>query len=613
MARMYTPDRLWKAGSAILIAGTVCIFSIAACAPQAEHRNNEKYLKEQKSISQSTVLLNNSAGIIPLKNIQELKIASVNIGSLYASVFDSILNKYALVKSFSATAYNSGSRTLDDLSDDLKFYNTIVIQGTGQSLDDAKTLAFILDNQKNKQIILALAGDAGGLKLLDAVTAPIVWSEKSSAESSDFAAQLIFGGVAASAKLRQDISANYPSGSGYATSIVRLKYTVPEEAGIRVTDLARIDAIAAEAIRERAAPGMAVMVLKDGKVIFNKAYGTHTYAGTAPSKITDIYDLASVTKTSATTMAVMRLFEQEKIRLDTNVGAYIPKARKTNKNDISVRELMLHQGGLVPFIPFYRNLTADDYRLDSSASYPTKVSDSYFLRKGYFEQVMWPQMLSSKLANRGKYVYSDLSMYFMREIVERQSGEHLEDYVMEQFYQPLGMYRAGFNPRRRFEKDQIVPTLDDKVFRKVLLEGYVHDEGAAMAGGVSGHAGLFASANDLAILYQMLLNKGTYGGVQYFKPETVELFTSNQSSVSRRGLGFDRFDPDSKNGYPSKLASPQTYGHTGYTGTCVWVDPKYNLVYIFLSNRVHPEVSSKLLDLNIRGRIQDVIYEAILK
>lgn len=222
-------------------------------------------------------------------------------------------------------------------------------------------------------------------------------------------------------------------------------------------------------------------------------------------------------------------------------------------------------------------------------------------------------MLNSGLANRGKYVYSDLSMYFMKEIVERQSGEHLENYVQNQFYKPLGMTRAGFNPRRRFPKDQIIPTEDDQPFRKTLLEGYVHDQGAAMVGGVSGHAGLFSSANDLAILYQMILNRGVYGGMQYFKPGTVDMFTAKQSDVSRRGLGFDRWDPESTSGYPSKLASPQTYGHTGYTGTCVWVDPKYNLIYIFLSNRVNPTVSTKLSDLNIRGRIQDVIYEAIIK
>ncbi len=394
---------------------------------------------------------------------------------------------------------------------------------------------------------------------------------------------------------------------------MRLKYTVPEEVGINIAALKGIDDIANEAIRERATPSVVVMVVKDGKVIFNKAYGTHTYIDPTPTSITDIYDLASVTKISATTMAVMRLLEQQKLKLDTNVGAYIPKARKTNKNEIAVREVMLHQAGFTPYIPFYRNLVPSDYSCDSSAAYPTKVADNYFIRKGYFEEVMWPQMLNSVLANQGKYIYSDLSMYFMKEIVERQSGEHLENYVQDQFYKPLGMTRAGFNPRRRFPKDQIIPTEDDQPFRKTLLEGYVHDQGAAMVGGVSGHAGLFSSANDLAILYQMILNRGVYGGTQYFKPGTVDMFTAKQSDVSRRGLGFDRWDPESTSGYPSKLASPQTYGHTGYTGTCVWVDPKYNLIYIFLSNRVNPAVSAKLSDLNIRGRIQDVIYEAIIK
>jgi CubicO group peptidase (beta-lactamase class C family) len=400
-------------------------------------------------------------------------------------------------------------------------------------------------------------------------------------------------------------------GSGFSSSITRLKYTVPEELGINSSALKAIDDIAAEAIAEKAAPGAVVMVVLDGKVIYNKAFGTRTYTDKTPTKINDIYDLASVTKTSATTMAVMRLFEQEKLKLDTALGAYIPRARNTNKKDISVREVMLHQAGFVPFIPFYKNMLETDYSRDSTAAYPTKAADNFYMRKSYFAEVMWPQMLNSNLDNRGKYIYSDLSMYFMKEMVERQSGKPIENYVLDQFYKPLGMTRAGFNPRLRFSKDEIIPTEDDQVFRKTLLEGYVHDQGAAMVGGVSGHAGLFSSSNDLAILYQMLLNKGTYGGDEFFKPSTVEMFTAKQSDVSRRGLGFDRWDPQSTKGYPSKLASSQTYGHTGYTGTCVWVDPKYNLVYIFLSNRVNPGVSSKLLDLNIRSRIQDVIYEAL--
>ncbi len=606
---MFIPNNTKKIG--LIIAALIFILSATACAQTTEHLQNEIKVSEQQNIARSTVLLNNSKQIIPIKDIEHVKIVSVNIGSPFATVFDSILNKYTVVTSLSSTDYAADPLTFNELNDDLKFYNTVIVQVTDQSLNDPRTLPFILDIEKSKEVIISLAGNVHSLKLLDGINAPLIWSEKISAGASDFVAQLIFGGVPAHAKLQQEVSARYKLGAGFETSVTRLRYTVPEELGINSADLKGIDDIVHEAISARAAPSITVMVVKDGKVIFNKAYGTHTYTDPTPTGIRDIYDLASVTKTSATTLAVMRLFEEGKLELDTNVGAYIPAARKTDKNNLTVRELMLHQAGLIPYIPFYRNLGTADFRRDSSAMYPTKVAENYFLHKDYFKKVMWPEMLNSKLANRGTYVYSDLSMYFMKEIVERRSEQRLEDYVWQQFYKPLGMTRAGFNPRKRFPKNQIIPTEDDTYFRHSLLEGYVHDQGAAMAGGVSGHAGLFAGANGLAILYQMLLNRGTYGGVQYFKPGTVDMFTARQSDVSRRGLGFDRWDPESKEGYPSKLASPQTYGHTGYTGTCVWVDPAYNLVYIFLSNRVNPTVSTKLSSLQIRGRIQDVIYEAI--
>jgi CubicO group peptidase (beta-lactamase class C family) len=235
------------------------------------------------------------------------------------------------------------------------------------------------------------------------------------------------------------------------------------------------------------------------------------------------------------------------------------------------------------------------------------------MKKEYYKDVMWSQMLNSPVKTEGKYVYSDLSMYFMKEIVETITQQPLESYVRQNFYEPLGLQTTGYNPRYKFLKSRIVPTEDDLTFRKTLLVGYVHDQGAAMVGGVAGHAGLFSDATDLGALYQMLLNKGTYGGKRFFKASTVELFTAQQSNLSRRGLGFDRWDPDATKKYPSELASPQTFGHTGYTGTCVWVDPKENLVYILLSNRVNPQVSNKLSELNIRPRIQDVIYRAIEK
>ncbi|MEE1947066.1 serine hydrolase [Pedobacter sp. KR3-3] len=597
------------------LAGVIAIclatvFTLSACAQ--DHKQNENRLKNINAIAKSDVLLNNQQGFIPITKLAEKKFVSVNLGFVYQAPFDSLLNKYADVKSLNAEKYKD-SVTLNDLEDDLKYFSTVIIGLTDQMAGNGRYLNFISNVAKHKELVLVLFGDGKNLSAFDNLSSPIVWSPQQSAEAAMIAPQVIFGGIAAEQTLTKSYSGKYTQGSGFKTAVTRLKYTVPEDAGVNTENLKEIDKIAAEAIAGKATPGLVVLVAKDGKVIYNKAYGFHTYANTMPDKVTDIFDLASVTKTTATTPSVMRLVEENKLKLDTNIGYYIPKARNTPMENINVREVMLHQAGFIPYIPFQNFVKEGDYSRDSSAAYPTKVADNYYIKKGFFSDFMWPKMLNSPIKTRGSYVYSDISMYVMKDIVEHITEEPLDKYALDNFYTPLGMHTAGFLPRNRFSKDQIVPTEDDKVFRKTLLEGYVHDQGAALAGGVSGHAGLFANANDLAIFYQLLLNKGTYGGEQYFKPQTVETFTSKQSNVSRRGLGFDRWDPDLSKKYPSELASSQTFGHTGYTGIGVWVDPSRGLVYIFLSNRVNPQVSDNLLKMNIRPRIQDAINKAIDK
>nr|WP_276901293.1 serine hydrolase [Pedobacter kyonggii] len=593
----------------ILAIATCCnVLCLMACAQ--EHTANEKKLAIANAITNATVLLNNQDGIVPLKSLEKKNIASVSLSFAYSAVFDSLANKYDKITSFSADSYKD-SVNLNDLEDDLKYFNTILISLDDQNVNKAKYINFINSISKNKQVIISFFGNGPGLKSFDLLKSPIVWSGQNNIDAAAIVPQYIFGGIAATNKLTTAYSARYTMGSGFTTTATRLKYTVPEDAGLNSNNLKEIDAIAAEAIAQKATPGLVVLVAKDGKVIFNKAYGTHTYDTNVPDKVTDIFDMASVTKVTATTPAVMRLFEEGKLKLDTNIGAYIPKARTTPMNNIQVREVMLHQAGFIPYIPFHDYVKTGDYSRDSSAAYPTKVADNYYIKKGFFKDFMWPKMLNSPIRTRGKYVYSDISMYVMKDIVEHISEEPLNQYTYENFYKPLGMQTTGFLPRNRFKPEQIIPTEMDTYFRKTLLVGYVHDQGAALAGGVSGHAGLFASANDLAIIYQMLLNRGTYGGVEYFKNSTVDMFTSKQSNVSRRGLGFDRWDPDTTKHYPSELASPQTYGHTGYTGTCVWVDPSRGLVYVFLSNRVNPTVTDKLSNLKIRGRIQDVVNKAI--
>lgn len=593
------------------MAPVLSLILIVSMSAEIDEPLPSEWLVQSKNLQASTVLLSNSGNVVPLQLLERRKIAAVSLGAVFDAEFSATLSKYAHVTPFKLVNTNL-QLAIDTLNSNLKFFNTVVIQATDVSLKHLPLQNFIKELSRTREIVVIAYGDASTIQFLDKTICGLIWTSVNSPAAAIFTAQAVFGGVGLSAKLPQDVSTSFKKGAGLTTEACRLKYTAPEEVGIESKDLEKpIDRIVAEAIAQKATPGAVVMVVKDGRVIFNKGYGNHTYHYGQPTKTDDIFDLASVTKIGATTMAAMRLYEQQKLKLDTNVGAYIPLARNTNKNNLTVKELLLHQAGLVPYIPFFESLKPGDYSRDSSIFHPVKVADHYYLRAHYFENVMWPRMLHSHLSARGKYVYSDVSMYMMKDIIERLSTERLDKYLTHQFYAPLGMYTAGFNPRERFSKSRIVPTEQDNYFRKTLLEGYVHDQGASMAGGVSGHAGLFSTANDMAILFQMILNGGTYGRKQYFKPETINLFTARYSNVSRRGLGFDRWDPDRSNRYPSDLASPKSYGHTGYTGTCVWVDPEYNLIYIFLSNRVHPTVSNKLSSLRIRPRIHDAIYKAI--
>ncbi|MFD1629242.1 serine hydrolase [Pseudopedobacter beijingensis] len=572
------------------------------------HQRNKNWLEDIEKLEKQMVVLNNQQNDIPLKALNTKNIASINLGFDHASIFDSLLNKYDVVRSFS-----SFNNDLNAIQDDLNFYNQVIVTLTDSALYNSDNLNFIKSIQKKKKLVIALFGNGSSLPLLNDVEAPIVWNSERSTIAASLSAQVIFGGREITNKLTQDYSAKYTKGSGYNIPAIRLAYSVPEEVGLNSNDFSEIDKIVQQAITERATPGAVVLVAQKGKVIFNKAYGKHTYESDDLVKTDDIYDLASVTKITATTIAAMKLFEEGKFKLSDSISQYIKRTKGTDKANITIKDILLHQAGFIPYIPFYKDLKPTDFQRDSSENYSVKVADSFFLKNNYYKDVMWKRMLEAPLRTPGKYVYSDLSMYYMKEVVEGITGEKLPLYLEDNFYKPLGMKSTLFNPRNKFEKKRIVPTELDGYFRNILVWGYVHDQGAAMAGGVAGHAGLFSDATDLATISQMLLNKGSYGDVVYFKPQTVELFTSKQSDISRRGLGFDRWDQDKTKKYPSEFASSQTYGHTGYTGTCLWIDPARELIYIFLSNRVYPKVTNKILELNTRSRIQDVIYKAIEK
>ncbi|WKK58829.1 serine hydrolase [Sphingobacterium sp. BN32] len=549
----------------------------------------------KQTVENKTRLESNINHVIPLKSLDQYKIAVVTPNNNKYQPFIDQLERYADVQVFDFQQYDEKT----------KYYNTIIVAGTASELHPGQLAMLIQSAVNNKNVILCQFGTDYDFTNLSVTPqqlrkfTSLVRTAENGNQAQEYAAMSIFGGL------------GITQGT-IKTEQTRLQYNRGMRSDMDLKKMGqRIDAIAKEAIDQRAAPGMVVMAVIDGQVIFEKAYGHHTYEKKQVTRISDIFDLASISKIAGTTPVVMYLQEKNIINLDSTMGHYLWQAKETNKANITLRTVLLHEAGFTPFIPFYKELKPGDLQRTKDANHQVQVADNAYLKTNYYQDVMWPEMLNSPVKPIGKYVYSDISMYVMKEVSEHETSVPMQDYVQKILYKKIGMKTAGYLPRNRFDRNRIVPTQNDTVFRKTLLQGFVHDEGAAMAGGVAGHAGLFSTANDLAIYGQLLLNRGTYGGVQFYKSETIDLFTSKQSATSRRGLGFDRYDPKPGADYPSKLANESVYGHTGYTGTCIWIDPRNQLVYIFLSNRVHPQVSSKLGDLNIRSRIQDVIYETI--
>jgi beta-N-acetylhexosaminidase len=442
------------------------------------------------------------------------------------------------------------------------------------------------------------------------------------------AADLLQGKFTAKGKLPVTVSNDLHFGSGILYNYY-FPLTTPEAVGLSSAKLDSIDFIANDAIKAHAAPGCVVFAAKDGKVAFHKAYGHTNYDSIEPVSLETIYDLASVTKISATTVSVMKLYEEGKLDLKKTLGDYLPVMRGSDKENLRIDKILLHQAGFVSWIPFYKE-TLDAagkplpniYSAVKDETHEMRVAENLYIRNDWID-TMYKRIRDSKLGPADKYVYSDNDFILLGRIVQEITGKKLEDYVRETFYLPLNMMSTSFLPREHFPINTIAPTEAEKAFRQQLLRGDVHDPGAAMFGGVAGHAGLFSNAYDLAQLYQMLLNGGEMNGQRFLKKETIDFFTAYNSGISRRGLGFDkpgetngdRSKPDSaaKFPYPTGSASPSTFGHTGFTGTCVWADPQTKLLYIFLSNRVTPEGgdNNKLLRMNVRSNVHETLYKAM--
>ena len=473
--------------------------------------------------------------------------------------------------------------------------------------------------QNNKTVIFAFGNPYALKNFCDSRNLVVCYEDDDITQ--DVAADILKGKMVAQGTLPVTVCENYTYGSGIVSSPFLPRVT-PGDVGINAAKLAAIDSIAYAGIEAGAFPGAVVLAAKDGKIFYEKAFGKMNYD--TPEKVTlnTIFDMASVTKICATTISIMKLNGEGKIKLNKTLGTYLPWLRKTDKKNLTLEDVLLHQAGLVAWIPFFRE-TLDTsgkplpnlYQTEKSDKYSVRVAEKLYLRNDWVD-TMYRRIAKSKLGPLNNYIYSDNDFILLGKIVEQVSGMPLDKYVARNFYTPMGLTSTGYKPREKFDTNRIAPTEYEKTFRLQHLHGDVHDPGAAMFGGVAGHAGLFSTAENLAAIFQMLLDGGVYKGKRYLDSNIINLYTAYNSSISRRGLGFDKPQKDMTNDrhpYPASLVSPLTYGHTGYTGTCIWADPKYNIVYVFLSNRVNPDggTNLKLSRMNIRGNIQDAIYKAM--
>lgn len=580
----------------------------------------------EKLYAESITVAANKGDVLPFKNLDLQKFASLTIGD-DGKVFSQFLKNYTSVDHF--TVQKAANETSHyNIIKQLEDYDVIVVglMGVTNSPQRAFGIApsdiqLIRSLEKRQKVVTVLFGNAYGAKALEGL-GNVVLAYENSSETQKLAPQVLFGGRPGQGILPVTVSGQYSHGvGGYLADANRLSYGSPESVGLNTETLNKIDAIAERMIQIQAAPGGNVLVLKEGKVVFERSYGYLDYKKTASVTKETVYDLASITKVLATTQAVMFLQSRGELDMNKTLGEYLPELRETNKANLQLKNVLIHEAGLKAFIPHYVKTVesgqwrGDYYKASLEQGFSSPVSNDMYGRDVLRDSIWNWTVKSDLLPKPHKYVYSDLTMYFMQAVVERIVNQPLDAFLDQNFYAPLGLKTLTFNPYLKMPLEKIAPTENDVAFRKRQVQGYVHDPGAAMYGGVAGHAGLFGTANDVAVMMQLMLNKGTYGDITLFKPETVDAFTKRQSTISRRGWGWDKPEPENgKGGSASKFAPKSTFGHTGFTGTCVWADPENQLVYVFLSNRVYPEAeNNKLLDEGIRTKIHDIIYDAMKK
>ena len=568
-------------------------------------------------------VLKNKNSILPIKSLENNKIAYVKLGDDSNSKFVSTLKKYTEITEVS-------SDNIDSLNVKLSNFNTVIVgfhksDKAWKKHDFTETeLLWLQEIAKKNNVILDVFTKPYSLLPIvnfDEIESVVV-SYQNCDISQEVSAELLFGAIEAKGKLPVSIGENFAVNAGLSTKkLNRLGFSTPENVGMNPQVLSKIDALANKAIDSKMTPGLQILVAKKGKVIYQKAFGYHTYENKEKVENTDIYDIASLTKIISTLPNVMQLYDHNKVNLDSKLGDMLPIFKNSDKGAIPFKNLLSHNAGFQSWIPFYK-ATLDSskiplakyYSKTSNDIFSIKVADSLFLRNDYHDTIM-KKIVDSKLSLKKEYKYSDFTFIILKEYLERMTGKKLDELGASNFYNSIGMNNTMYNPFNKFDKSQIPPTEIDSYFRHQQIQGYVHDMAAAMEGGVGGHAGIFSNSMDVAKMMQMYLQKGNYGDVSYFSSKTFDDFNTCHfcKEGNRRGLGFDK--PQLSGAGPTCGCVPMvSFGHTGFTGTIAWADPENEIIYVFLSNRTFPDSTvNKLSKENIREDIQKVIYEAIVK
>lgn len=586
---------------------------------------NEDVLLHRKLVEKSITVVKNIKDVVPVQNLDKQKIAYVKFGEAQNKDFVNMLRNYAKIDMVSGN-------TTSDILKKLKPYNLVIIgyhtsnahpwKGFKFKKNDIESIQRIA---KEKKVILDVFSSPYSLldfKDFKHIEGVLV-SYQNSKIAQEISAQILFGAIKAKGKLPVSINKEFKEGFGLLTSTLsRLQYGMPEEVRMSSVKLKEIDVIAEEVMKKKMAPGMQILVARAGKVVYQKSFGYHTNDTLKKVKNTDLYDVASLTKILATLPMVMKAEGENRFRIATKLKYLLPELKNTNKDTLTLKEILSHNGRLKAWIPFYKqtqdSITGENlssfYKPKKTRRFGVKVAENLYIQTAYKDSIL-DRIKSADQREKEGYKYSDLGYYILKKTLEREYNTPLNELTQQYFYRSLGAHRTSYLPREKFALKEIVPTENDVYYRNQLLHGHVHDMGAAMLGGVGGHAGLFSNANDVAKIMQMYLQKGFYGGKRFLKSGTISKFNKRyyENTENRRGLGFDKpqLDPDVE--ATCGCVSDDSFGHSGFTGTYTWADPKSRLVYVFLSNRVYPTMDNNgLIKENIRTKIQQIIQDAIL-